>query len=251
MIVRTCPMCGATIEGATIESFGDVWMVHVEDVHADLPYPALAKRNYGEGLARMTGGTERLDVIGAVEIHPVTAERVEDWLALFDDDVFAGKPEWSACYCVEPHELDPANPDGVMGPWRDKRQAMIERFAAGTTFGYLAYVDGRPAAWVNASRRCDYTLFRRGDDADEETVGVACFAIAPPYRGHGVAKALLDRVVADAASRGATAVEAYPFNEGVVGDSPDFRGPRSLYDARGFTEVKVRARDTVVRRPVA
>jgi hypothetical protein len=54
--------------------------------------------------------------------------------------------------------------------------------------------------------------------------------------------------VADAADRDATAIEAYPLNEG-VGFS-GFRGPRALYDAAGFAEVTVRARDTVVRRPV-
>jgi GNAT superfamily N-acetyltransferase len=248
MIERTCPMCGAPVAGESIESFGDVWMVHLADAHADLPFPEVAKRNYGEGLARMTGSAERLDAIGAVEIHAVDAARVDDWLQLFDHDLFAGKPEWSACYCVEPHEADPAGDGNVMRPWRDKRQSMIERFAAGTTFGYLAYVDGRPAGWVNASSRCDYALFRRDDDADASTVGVSCFAIAPPYRGHGIAKQLLERVVADAAARGATAVEAYPFNDGVA-DGPSFRGDPAMFAERGFTEVKVRARDTVVRRP--
>lgn len=126
---------------------------------------------------------------------------------------------------------------------------MIERFRAGTTQGYLAYVDGRPAGWVNASTRDEYALFRRGDDEDACTVGVSCFAIAPPYRGHGVAKALLDRVLADASARQAQWVEAYPFNPRSDDPGPEFRGVRSMYDGRGFTEVKVRARDTVVRRP--
>lgn len=250
MLTRTCPMCEATIEADDLDRFGDVWMAHVADAHADLPFPDVAKRNYGEGLARMTGSTERVETIGAVEIHPVTADRVDDWLDLFDHDVFAGKPEWSACYCAEPHLLDPANPGVEMLPWREKRQLMVDRLRAGTTVGYLAYVDGRPAGWVNASQRGDYSLFERGDADDACTVGVSCFAIAPPYRGHGLAKQLLDRVVADAASRDATAIEAYPFNADTELHGPNFRGARAMYDARGFAEVKVRQRDTVVRRPV-
>lgn len=137
---------------------------------------------------------------------------------------------------------------------RPRRPAVSARgdpFRDGTTQGYLAYVDGRPAGWVNASARGDYALFRRGDDEDACTVGVACFAIAPPYRGHGLAKALLDRVIDDASSRGVEWVEAYPFNPGSDDPGPDFRGARSMYIERGFTEVKARAHDTVVRRPAS
>ena len=250
MITRECPMCGVTTEGASIEAFGDAWMVHCAEAHADLPFPPAAVRNYGEGLARTTGGTERLEAIGPVEIHPVTEDRIEDWLRLFDHDAFAGKPEWSGCYCLEPHEAAPGAPPPEWTGWRARRQQMIDRLRAGSTSGYLAYVEGRPAGWVNASKRCDYTLFRRGDADDHATVGVSCFTIAPPYRGHGIATRLLDRVVADAAARGASWVEAYPFNANSDDPGPEFRGVRSLYDERGFTEVKVRQRDTVVRRPV-
>jgi GNAT superfamily N-acetyltransferase len=246
-------MCGATLEAEDDDGMGDVMVSHVADAHADLPYPREAIWNYGSGLARLTGSTERLDAIGEVEVHPVTADRIDDWLQLFDHDVFAGKPEWSACYCTEPHDLQPGDPNGETnrGTWREKRERMIERFRSGGVFGYLAYVDGRPAGWLNASLRRDYALFRRGDEDDTCTIGLSCFAIAPPYRFHGVSKALLDRAIADARERGASWVEAYPFNPDREGDSPDFRGPRKVYDERGFTEVKVRARDTVVRRPAS
>ena len=73
--------------------------------------------------------------------------------------------------------------------------------------------------------------------------------MAAPYRGHGIAPRLLDRVVADAAARGLEAIEAYP----PAGDVPaetNFRGSWAMFDRAGFTEVKVRSRDVVVRRPV-
>jgi GNAT superfamily N-acetyltransferase len=212
-------------------------------------------RNYGEGLGRMTGSAERLDEIGTVEIHPISEDRIDDWLDLFDHDVFAGFPQWSACYCAEPHLLSPDSPPDFVPPWQETRAWMIDRLHDGTTFGYLAYVDGRVAGWVNASKRCDYTLFGGNDDGDagdagEATVGVSCFAIAPPYRAHGIAPKLLARAVADAAARGATHVEAYPFNENRGNDNPNFRGARRMYDDLGFTEVSVRERDVVVRRAV-
>ena len=63
----------------------------------------------------------------------------------------------------------------------------------------------------------------------------------------GVASALLDRVIADASARGAAWIEAYPRNNPDESDAAHFRGPRSMYDARGFAPVQVRDRDTVVR----
>jgi GNAT superfamily N-acetyltransferase len=76
---------------------------------------------------------------------------------------------------------------------------MAERLRGGTTLGYLAYVDGRPAGWVNASLRSEYGLYRLVDPDGPEprsVIGVSCFVIAPPFRRHGIASALLDRVMA-------------------------------------------------------
>ena len=131
---------------------------------------------------------------------------------------------------------------------------MVDRLRAGGAQGYLAYVDGRPAGWVNASRRCDYARYCKGpaaEPADDDVVGVSCFVIAPSYQRHGVASVLLDRVVADAAGRGAHWVEGYPMHSAqeAVG-AKDYRGPRSMYDERGFEEVERREHDLVVRRRV-
>jgi GNAT superfamily N-acetyltransferase len=244
-------MCGQTVEGDDLEAYGWAGLAHFRAAHPDLPYPDDAVRSYVEGEARMTGGAERLDAIGAIEIHPVTADRIDDWLDFFDHHAMVGVPENSACYCLEPHELSPGVPPPPFRHWRERRAEMIERLGDGSTFGYLAYAEGRPAAWVNASRRADYTMFRRDDDDDATTVAVSCFAVAPPYRRHGLARALLDRVVADAAGRGADGIEAYPANGNAETPEPmNFRGSRPLYESAGFTEIKVRANDTVVRRPV-
>ena len=78
-------------------------------------------------------------------------------------------------------------------------------------------------------------------------IGVSCFVIAPPFRRHGIAAALLDRVIADAAARGAAWIEGYPHNTPEASDPGHFRGPRSMYDARGFAPIQVREHDTVVR----
>jgi hypothetical protein len=72
--------------------------------------------------------------------------------------------------------------------WRHNRETMLQRLRGGRSFGYLAYVDGWPADWVNASLRADYTLHPSEDEDPPGTqvIGISCFIIAPPYRRHGM-----------------------------------------------------------------
>jgi len=246
-----CFGCDASIEAQGADQIVDAFVAHGREKHT-WSYPEEAIRNYARNYAeaeeRLTGATERLPEIGDVTVHPVTEARVGDWLRFFDHDGFAGNPSWASCYCLEPHV--PALPEQPERPWRERRTTMAERLRGGSTFGYLAYVDGRPAGWVNASLRSDYGLYRlvdRGGPEPRAVIGVSCFVIAPPFRRHGIASALLDRVIADASARGASWVEGYPDNAPEESDAGHFRGARSMYDARGFEPIEVRERDTVVR----
>jgi GNAT superfamily N-acetyltransferase len=98
--------------------------------------------------------------------------------------------------------------------------------------------------------RSSYDLYRTVDPEGPDpadVIGVSCFIVAPPYRRHGIASILLDRVLDDAAGRGAAWVEGYPRNEPEDTDGAYFRGARSMYDSLGFEPVETRERDTVVR----
>lgn len=245
-----CFECKATISGGDVAQLADAFLGHARSQH-EWPFPDQAVRNYAEATQRLTGPAERLESIGPLDIHPVTEDRLDDWAGFFDHDAFVGKPEWASCYCLEPHVARAAGEFREPPHWSETRQAMVDRLRAGGAFGYLAYVDGRVAGWVNASKRSDYTLHRlEGGPPAEEVIGVSCFIIAPPYRRHGVAADLLDRVIADAPGRGTAWVEAYPFNDPESDDAGNFRGPRSMYEARGFEPVEERERDTVMRRAI-
>ncbi len=244
----------ARIEADDVENIVDRFLLHTEEEH-DWSYPDEAlrnyARNYAEATVRLTGSTERIAELGDVVIHPVTEGRIDDWIDFFDHDAFAGNPDWASCYCLEPHvHATDENPER---PWREVRAAMAERLRKGDTFGYLAYVEGRPAGWVNASKRSDYGKYSSVDPAGPDpasVIGVSCFIIAPPYRHHGLAGLLLDRVIADASSRGARWVEGYPHKTPEDSDAGHFRGPRRGYDNRRFETVEEREHDTVMRRPV-
>jgi len=58
-----------------------------------------------------------------------------------------------------------------------------------------------------------------------------CFVIAPPFRRHGVASALLDRVLADASNRGASWIEAATPERPFVADIE--RRPRLVLERQG------------------
>ena len=246
-----CFGCDALIEADDSNAIVDTFVAHGQESHTwSYPLEALRNyaRNYADATQRLTGSTERRPEIADIAVHPVTADRIDDWLQFFDHDGFAGNPDWASCYCLEPHV--PATPEHPERAWRETRATMAERLRGCATFGYLAYVGGQPAGWVNASLRSEYGLFRdvvSDGPAAASVIGISCFVIAPPFRRHRVASALLDRVIADAAGRGASWIEAYPHNTPQETDASHFRGPRSMYDVRGFTAIKVRDRDTVMR----
>ncbi len=241
----------ARFDGDAVEPLVEKLLEHVRANH-DTPYPddeiRIWARNFAEASQRGVGPTERLPSVGTIEVHPVTEERIDDWLRLFDRDAFPDNPDWGSCYCLHPHTGDVPE-----RPWRDVRADMIERLRSEATVGYLAYVDGRPAGWVNASYRSTYAKYD-GIDPDgpaaDTIVGVSCFVIAPPYRRHGVSSALLDRVIHDSRSRGARYVEGYPRSMERGDDALSFCGPRSMFDRRGFSSAEEHDLFTVVRRRV-
>jgi len=146
-----CFGCDAVIEADDSDTVVDPFVAHGQKSHT-WPYPEEAirtyARDYAEATQRLTGGSERLSEIGDITVHPVTDERIQDWLRFFDHDAFAGNPEWASCYCLEPHV--PATPEQPERAWRETRATMADRLRARTTVGYLAYVGGRPVGWINA-----------------------------------------------------------------------------------------------------
>ena len=247
-----CFECDAVIEAADPDAVADALVAHGQTSHV-WSYPDEAIRNYGRNFAeaaeRLSGAVERLPEIGEVGVYPVSEDRVKDWLEFFDHDGFAGNPDWASCYCLEPHV--PATPELPERPWRETRANMAEQLRSNITIGYLAYVGGRPVGWVNASLRSNYGLYQSVDPGGPDpssVIGVSCFVIAPPFRRHGIASALLDRVIADAPERGVSWIEGYPHNEPEASDAGHFRGTRSMYEERGFEPIEVRGRYTVVRR---
>jgi GNAT superfamily N-acetyltransferase len=76
-----------------------------------------------------------------------------------------------------------------------------------------------------------------------------CFVVPSPYRGQGVARALLRGAIAHAAAHGAVALEAYPIDKPGRGhDNFMWNGVRSMFAREGFVEVARRRPERPVMR---
>jgi ribosomal protein S18 acetylase RimI-like enzyme len=182
---------------------------------------------------------------GAAEIHPVTPERWDDMVELFERRGPRGGhrnvPAYG-CWCMYWR-------DRSLGHGAPKKRAMAAIVRAGREPGLLAYENGSAAGWVGVAPRDDYApLLRspqyRPHDADEAVWSIVCFAVDSHARQRGLAGRLLDAAVAHACARGASSVEAYAHNS----KPTDYMGGLGLYLDHGFRPVREAAKRTIVRR---
>jgi len=244
----TCEECQVELAA---EDFDDhVTLVHAHFTEAHPQYRLTERQvsNYLERMGMLSPDTERVDEIGVVEIVPLTPDRVDDVMMFFDRDAFAGNPAWASCYCMAHHV-----PGGELGEawgdrsWRDNRAELVRMVKSGAITGVLAYEDGRLVGWCNASPRDRYPDYAKADDTDTTTGVVACFAVAPTHRGHGLARRMLDFALERFGEAGLNAVEAHPATD-PKWDGAAYRGTVPLYRDHGFDVVSEDERITVVRR---
>ena len=239
--VATC-VCGLEFSAGDDDAVVALLTKHAEEVdHGAFRVGPVYWRNLVEAPRRLRGPTDRLDVLGDVEIHELGTDRLEDWLEFFDHRAFADFPYWASCYCNAPFFEDFARAEER--PWQENRADMVSRIEMGEVWGVMAYVGGVMAGWCNASPLGRYPRYRRGRDDDEAVGAVTCFVIAAPYRRHGLARLLLDGAVEQFRRRGLRAVVGYPAADPGAGGGPPgppslFHGPLSLYEAAGFAKVR-------------
>ena len=192
----------------------------------------------------------RLPEIGDIEVRDVTPERVAEYQSFFDDSAFRDYPAWQSCYCMETHRTQ-GDEEWAGRTAADNRRDMTGMINQGDVTALLAFVDGKPVGWCNygETTRLAGLIHRFGLQASEhEGVGsVACFVIAAPYRGHGVASRLLDAAVDRLRKRGLRAVEGYPARDEDSAQG-NYRGPLSMYLRAGFDVFRETERHIFVRK---
>lgn len=242
----TCE-CGLEIRAADHEALVASVVEHFDREHAEWQVGEQGVRNYLDALDRLTGPTQRLDIIGSIEVHAVEPGNITDVLRFFDHDVFADNAGWASCYCMF-HHVDKAGwPERSA---RQNRSDLDTRLQSGTTSGVVASVDGRLAGWCNASFRSAYPAHRSGSADDDQVAAIVCLAVAPPYRGHGVARRLVDGAIERVRSLGATAVEAYPVRD-PSDASAAYHGTVDMFTAAGFAVVSDDQHGIVMRKALS
>jgi GNAT superfamily N-acetyltransferase len=175
-------------------------------------------------------------VADTLEVHPLTAERWDDLVTLFDRP---GDPK--GCWCMF-YRLRGRDFEGRWG--RRNRDAFEQVVAEGPPPGLLAYRYGTPVGWCAVAPREAYPrvlhspVLRPVDD-QPACWAVVCFYVAKEERRGGVAAALLEAAVSFAAANGAEAVEGYPKDTGEARRHANemFVGSLSMFRAAGFEEV--------------
>ncbi len=188
-------------------------------------------------------------------VRPLTPARWPDVEAIF---LAKGCSVARSCWCMC-YRLRGAPPVVPAGMTRAKlnRQKLRALVNSDQPPGLIGYHGKTPVGWVALGPRRDFAKLERSPvmkPVDDKPVwSIVCFVVPLPYRGQGVARALLDGAVAYAKKRGAKLVEAYPVDRpDRTNDEHMWFGSKSMFDKAGFEEVARRKpRRPVVRRALA
>jgi GNAT superfamily N-acetyltransferase len=174
------------------------------------------------------------------EIHPVTIERWNDMVALFNTS-----PVTSSCWCTSPRVRAREFSRFGSESRRRNREAMHGLVTSGTIPGLLAYVDGRPVGWISVGPREQFARLQHSPalrPVDDVPVwSIVCFYTEPTYRRQGITRALIRAAIHHAAAHDAQAVEAYPIAawDKKVGPGDAYTGTARTFRELGFEEVRV------------
>ena len=175
-----------------------------------------------------------------LEIHPVTPERWNDLVTLFETS-----PVMGSCWCMSPRLRASEFSRFGAEARRRNREMMHGLVTAGTIPGLLAYVEGRPAGWISIGPREELVRLRRssrrGPVNGAPVWSIVCFYTRREHRRQGMTRVLIQAAVQYAAAHGAAAIEAYPlagWGER-VGASDACTGMASTFRDLGFAEAGV------------
>lgn len=180
----------------------------------------------------------------ALEIHPLTADRIPDLAGLFGQ---GGDPRW--CWCAYFRVRGRTWSNSTESENRGVMEAAVAANAAEERApGLVAYDGPEAVGWTSVGPRTDYerlaysTVLAPVDDTP--VWSIVCFVVGRRSRGQGVAAALLDAAIDYARDHGATVLEAYPVEipaGGRIAAANAYHGTLSMFERAGF-EVVARRR---------
>ena len=188
----------------------------------------------------------------ALDIQPLTHDRLADLAALFDQ---GGDPKWCWCTYFRVRGRDWTNATAA------ENQAILAQATDdidGRAPGLVAYEGSAVVGWVSVGPREDYERLAYSKvlaPVDDTPVwSIVCFVVGRRSRGQGVATDLLDAAVTYARDHGATTLEAYPVDVPEGGRIPSanaYHGTLAMFERAGFEVVERRlAQGAKAPRPI-
>lgn len=182
----------------------------------------------------------------ALQWHPLTLERWADLEALFGP-----KGACAGCWCMWFRE---SRAEWERNKGEGNRLAMRALVESGVVPGLLAYRAATPVGWVSVGPRAGYPTLENGkvlarvDDAP--VWSLVCFFVDKRYRKQGVTEFLLRAAIDHARARGASVLEAYPYDPKAdkVSSMSAFMGMASTFRRLGFVEVARRSETRPIMR---
>ncbi|MHB8575176.1 MAG: GNAT family N-acetyltransferase, partial [Dehalococcoidia bacterium] len=249
MPVLKC-VCGLAVEGEEEESLFQAMLAHTRAAHADLSLSDAKVRDFVQADIRLSHPWQPVTSPGPIAVKALTPELLTDYLRFFDEEPFSDRPDWLSCYCVS-YCIAHTYADEMRRTARDNRALALAMVPDGRLTGFLAYAGERPVGWCNAgprSLRPGLSTSVPRVPADENGVGaIVCISISAPYRGHGIARRLIDAACDGFRAEGLRIAEAYPSRNTGLGTG-GYHGSFAMYEASGFLPVLEGERYTVVRK---
>jgi len=184
-----------------------------------------------------------------IEVRVATAERWDNIVDLFQRaGPRGGRTQTSECWCQFWHLRGKAYWSGVTA---GNRLGLEKQVRESGEPGLLAFLDDVPVGWCRLGPRESFERLQHSPRLarvdDEDVWSVVCFYVHPSVKRKGVASALLESAMSQAAAKGARILEGYPVGEGHM-NIDAYTGYLPMFLAAGFESVRDAGRRTIVRR---
>ncbi len=168
-----------------------------------------------------------------IKLEPLKTEKLDTFRELL------GSSEFGGCFCA----VWTSYSDDWVSRCHDKSQPNFQitkrNVEEGKHVGYLIYQDYHLVGWTGSGPKTAFPFLKeklgsRLSIYSDTVWSVGCLAIKETFRGKGLSDLIIQAIIREATTKGASVLEAYPvrpFDEPRV-----FRGTYPLYKKLGFLE---------------
>lgn len=183
---------------------------------------------------------------------PLTLDRFKDLETVFSQK---GCSFARDCWCIGYRisgQIKTAAGKPPANPKAYRKRRLKDLAGRAPSPGLIAYDEAdTPVGWVAVGPRAAFPRLQNSPIMkpveDPDAWAIVCFVVPTPYRGKGVAKALIGHAVTHAREHGAKRVEAFPFDRDTQ-MQPQWlwHGALPMFEEAGFVEIARRKPDRPV-----